>query len=81
MGARPLPPPPEQWPSHMDAAQVAFVTGCSKRQVRQAAEKGELEAPRLTGSYGRKLWSREQIKAWRGIKNEEGDPFLGASAA
>jgi hypothetical protein len=81
MSARPLPPPPEQWSAHMDAKQVAEVTGCSERQVRNAERCGELSASRLTGSYGRKLWSREQVMAWRGISHEPGDPFVDAKVA
>lgn len=78
----PLPPPPSQWPAHMDAAQVAFVTGCSERQVRKAGQMGgALGAACAFGAYGRKLWSKDQVMAWRGIQDEPVDPFVNATAA
>lgn len=76
-----LPPPPDRWPAHMTAEQVAHVTGCSVRQIRNAEKSGELAASCLTGAYGRKLWSREQVMAWRGLKSEPEDPFINAKVA
>lgn len=76
-----LPPPPEQWPAHMDARQVAFVTGVSVYMVHAAEKAGELGQSCASGAYGRKMWSREQVKAWRGITSEPQDPFVNASVA
>lgn len=76
-----LPPPPEQWPAHMNAMQVAHVTGCSTQQVYKAARSGELSPSCARGAYGRKLWSRDQVMAWRGVTVEPKDPFINARVA